>query len=59
MKFNMTSDIEEYFKYRYGQNWRIPKKDWNMYRDEGSIVCVTKDIGSTRAWIAKRGVIHG
>ena len=42
--FNIPSDAEDYLKYHYGENWKIPKKNWLWYRDDGSI----RDLGIIR-----------
>lgn len=30
---------EEYLSYRYGNDWRVPKKDWVTMRDDGAVFC--------------------
>jgi len=37
MKFNAPSEVDSYLEYRYGKDWRFPKKDWRPYRDEGAL----------------------
>ena len=37
-KFNAPKDVESYLEFRYGNNWRTPKKDYVYYRDDESIV---------------------
>lgn len=38
MEFNVPSPVEEYLEFRYGEDWRIPKKDYVYYRDDGAII---------------------
>jgi len=38
MKFKIPKKTEEYLEYRYGKDWRTPKKDYVFYEDDGSIV---------------------
>ena len=38
MKFNVPKETEKYLEYRYGKNWRIPKRDYVFYRDDQSVV---------------------
>jgi phosphorylcholine metabolism protein LicD len=38
MEFKVPKKTEEYLEYRYGKNWRIPKKDYVFYRDDQSVV---------------------
>ena len=37
MEFKVPAKTEEYLIYRYGENWRIPRKDWITNRDDGTI----------------------
>ena len=37
MKFKIPNKVEEYLKYRYGKDWRTPKKDWIYYEDDRAI----------------------
>ena len=37
MNFNIPSNAEEYIKYHYGNDWRIPNANWNFLKDDGSI----------------------
>jgi phosphorylcholine metabolism protein LicD len=32
--FNIPSDVEDYLKLHYGENWRIPQKKWNWLEDD-------------------------
>ncbi|PKP62183.1 hypothetical protein CVT91_00255 [Candidatus Atribacteria bacterium HGW-Atribacteria-1] len=38
MDFKVPAFTEEYLIYRYGENWRIPKKEWITARDDGSVI---------------------
>lgn len=38
MTFKVPKKTEEYLEYRYGKNWRIPKKDYVYTTDDHSIV---------------------
>ncbi|GAI37287.1 unnamed protein product [marine sediment metagenome] len=37
MEFKVPDKTEEYLAYRYGKDWRIPKKDWLTERDDGAV----------------------
>lgn len=37
MTFNIPSDVENYLKYHYGEDWRTPKKRWEWLQMDGSI----------------------
>ncbi len=37
MEFKIPAKTEEYLIYRYGEDWRIPKKDWITGRDDGAV----------------------
>lgn len=37
MEFRIPAKTEEYLTYRYGRDWRIPRKDWITNRDDGAI----------------------
>lgn len=36
-KFNVPDNYEDYIKFRYGENWKIPNKFWNYITDDGGI----------------------
>lgn len=38
MKFNIPSEAEKYLEYIYGTNWRIPKKEWDTPKNDGSFI---------------------
>jgi len=38
MKFKAPSPIEEYLIFRYGKDWRTPKKNYVYYEEDGAIV---------------------
>ncbi len=38
IKFNIPSPVEEYLEYRYGKDWKTPKKDYIYYKDDESII---------------------
>lgn len=38
MNFKVPKKTEEYLEYRYGKNWRIPKKDYVWYKDDQSVI---------------------
>ena len=35
--FKIPKETEEYLEYRYGKDWRIPKRDYVYYRDDGAV----------------------
>lgn len=37
MTFNTPSDVESYLKYKFGKDWKTPKKDWKWYEDDGAV----------------------
>ena len=37
MEFRIPAETEEYLSYRYGKDWRIPKRDWVIIRDDHTI----------------------
>lgn len=38
MEFKVPAETEEYLVYRYGENWKIPNRDYVHYKDDGAIV---------------------
>jgi len=38
MEFNVPAKTEEYLSYRYGNDWRISKKDWVTEEDDGAVI---------------------
>lgn len=34
MTFSIPSDVEDYLKYHYGENWKIPQKKWDWTKDD-------------------------
>lgn len=38
MDFKVPKKTEEYLEYRYGKDWRIPKRDYVFYKDDQSVV---------------------
>lgn len=36
-EFKIPFNVDDYLVYRYGRNWRIPKKDWVTERDDGAV----------------------
>ncbi len=37
MEFKTPTKTDEYLTYRYGKNWRVPKKNYIYYKEDGSI----------------------
>ena len=37
MQFNAPSNVEKYLEYRYGSDWRTPKRKWIHYKDDGAV----------------------
>lgn len=37
MEFRIPGRTEEYLEYKYGKNWKIPKRDWIYYKEDGAI----------------------
>ena len=38
LKWNVPFDIEDYLAFKYGKDWRIPKRKWNVWTDDGGVV---------------------
>ena len=38
LTINVPGQPEEYLKYIYGDDWRVPKKQYVWYRDSSSVV---------------------
>ena len=36
MKFKVPCPVEKYLEFRYGKDWKIPKKNWSFSRDDGA-----------------------
>ena len=36
-EFKIPNKVNDYLAYRYGKNWKIPKKDWVTERDDGAV----------------------
>jgi hypothetical protein len=34
LTFRIPFDVEDYLKYHYGENWRIPKENWQWWKDD-------------------------
>jgi len=45
MEFKVPAQTEDYLAYRYGKDWRIPRKDWITERDDGAVVKKARGIG--------------
>ena len=35
--FSIPSDVEGYLEYRYGKDWKTPKKDWKWWNEDGAV----------------------
>jgi len=38
MEFKVPTKTEEYLAYRYGKDWRIPRKEWITERNDGAVL---------------------
>lgn len=38
IEFKIPSQVEEYLTYRYGQDWKIPRREYVFYIEDGAIV---------------------
>lgn len=38
MEFKVPAETEEYLAYRYGKDWKVPKKNYVYYKNNGAIV---------------------
>jgi len=43
-KFNIPFQAERYLEYKYGPDWKIPKKEWNRLEEDGSIAAFRNEI---------------
>ena len=34
--FSIPSNVEEYLEFRYGKDWKVPKKEWEWWTDDGA-----------------------
>lgn len=41
MTFNIPSNVEDYLKLHYGEDWKTPKKEWMWLKDNGTVRAVT------------------
>jgi len=48
MKFKTPAPVEDYLLYYYGEDWRIPTRDWTYVRKDRKIISRTERIG--RDW---------
>lgn len=37
MTFNIPSDVEDYLRYKYGEDWKTPKKEWVWQKEDGAV----------------------
>jgi len=37
VKFKVPNELEDYLAFRYGHDWRIPKKEWDSLTQDGAI----------------------
>ena len=37
MEFKVPAQTEKYLAYKYGKDWRIPKKDYVYYKEDGAL----------------------
>lgn len=40
--FNIPSDAEGYLRYKYGKDWRTPKKEWKWWKEDGTVKTLTR-----------------
>lgn len=36
MTFNIPSNVKSYLEYKYGEDWKTPKKEWVWWREDGA-----------------------
>ena len=34
--FSIPSNVEKYLEFRYGKDWKVPKKEWEWWNDDGA-----------------------
>jgi len=39
-EFKIPFKVDDYLSYRYGKDWKIPKKDWVTERDDGAVLSI-------------------
>jgi len=50
MTFNVPSDVEDYLKYHYGEDWKKHKKEWEWLKDDGSVFARYVSLGQVKSW---------
>ena len=40
MEFNIPNNVQDYLRFKYGENWRIPDRKWD-YRNDGAAKPIT------------------
>ena len=35
--YNIPKNVEEYLNFKYTDNWRIPRSDWEWQKEDGSV----------------------
>lgn len=41
MTFNIPSNVENYLEYKYGEDWRTPKREWDWQKEDGAVRTLT------------------
>jgi hypothetical protein len=54
MTFNIPFDVEDYLKYHYGEDWKMPKKKWDSFKDDRAVVVPLHDEKHTSERFIKR-----
>jgi len=44
LTFHIPFDVEDYLKYHYGENWKIPQKKWDYWKDDKAPMAKESDV---------------
>lgn len=59
MNFRVPEKTEDYLVYYYGNDWRIPKKDWKYVRKDRLVISNTERIGEKWNYFKRQYVGNG
>ena len=38
MNFKVPAETEEYLAYKYGEDWKVPRRDWTPHDEDGAVI---------------------
>lgn len=56
MNFYVPEDTEGYLAYYFGDDWKVPRKDWNYVRKDRVIISKTERIGEKWKYMRKQSI---